>query len=144
MIYKDTPLNNTFNEFTFKYFSLISIRSEQKSKICSSERGSSQEKQKGGSSPFNKNKWVTWDGSHAVSQFWSNLVSFIFGIFIPLTLPELKNVVIQTRFEVRKGDEFIRDIAIKGILSSRICCRITSDANMAGNPDKNNLPFLLD
>ena len=31
--------------------------------------------------------------------------------------PELKNIVIQTRFEVRKGDEFIRDITIKGIHS---------------------------
>ena len=67
----------------------------------------------------------------------------IFGIFIPFTLPEMKNLVIQTRFEVREGDEFIRDIAIKGNLSNRICCRITSDANMAGDPDKKNLPFLL-
>ena len=66
------------------------------------------------------------------------------GIFIQFTLPELKDIVIQTRFEVGKGDELIRDMATKGILSSRICCRITSDANMAGNPDKNNSPFLLD
>ena len=79
-------LDNTFNELTFKYFCLISIRSEQNSKICSSERGSSKETQKGGSSPFNKDKWVTckwpickreraassrlvkhWDGSRSVS-----------------------------------------------------------------------------
>ena len=59
-------------------------------------------------------------------------------------LPEHKDIVNQTRFEVRKGDEFIRDIATKGILSGIICCRITYDANMAGNPDKNNIPFLLD
>ena len=51
-------------------------------------------------------------------------------------MPELKLIVIQTRFEVRKGDEFVRDIAIKGILSSRICCRIASDANMAEDPEK--------
>ena len=38
--------------FTLKYFSLISIRSEQESKICSNERGSSQETHKGGTSPF--------------------------------------------------------------------------------------------
>ena len=54
-------------------------------------------------------------------------------------LPDLNDIVIQTSFEVRIGYEFIRDIAItKGILSSRICCIITSDANMAGNPDKND------
>ena len=50
---------------------------------------------------------------------------------IPLMLPELKYIVIQTRFEVRKGDGFIWDVAIKGIISSRICCRISSNANMA-------------
>ena len=49
-----TSLNNTFSEFTLKYFfSLISIRSVQESKTCSNERGSSQQTQKGGSSPFN-------------------------------------------------------------------------------------------
>ena len=59
MISEEISLNSTFNKSTLKYFSPISIRSEQKSKICSSERGSSLETQKGGSSPFNKNKWVT-------------------------------------------------------------------------------------
>ena len=39
MISEETSLNNTFSEFTLKYFCLISIRSEQESKICSNERG---------------------------------------------------------------------------------------------------------
>ena len=42
-------------------------------------------------------------------------------------LPELKDITIQTRFEVRKGDEFISDVAIKFILSSKICYRISSE-----------------
>ena len=49
MISEESYLNNTFSEFTLKYFCLISIRSEHESKIiCSNERGSSQETQKGG------------------------------------------------------------------------------------------------
>ena len=36
-------------------------------------------------------------------------------------------------------DEFNRDVSIKGILSCRICSRISPNANMAGNPDENNL-----
>ena len=149
MTSEDTSLNNTFNEFTLKYFSLVSIRSEQKNKICSSERGSSQELQKGGSSPFNKNKYVTcewpckreravssrlvkqWDGSQYVS-FGKTMCHLYSGYPSHSRCQSSKNIIIQTRVEVRKGDEFIWDIAIKGILSSRICCRITSDANMAG------------
>ena len=37
-------------------------------------------------------------------------------------------IIIQMRFQARKGDKSIRNIAIMG----RICCKITSDANMAG------------
>ena len=56
-------------------------------------------------------------------------------------MPEIKDIVIQTCFEVRKGDEFIRDIAFKGILGSIICCRRTSDAKISRNTEKKQSPF---
>ena len=34
IISEETSLNNTFTNFALKFFSLISIRSEQESKIC--------------------------------------------------------------------------------------------------------------
>ena len=47
--------------------------------------------------------------------------------------------------DVRIGYQFIRDnIAVNGIVSNIICCGINSNVNMAGNPDKNNLLFILD
>ena len=67
----------------------------------------------GASSPFNKNKWVicewpickrerqqsllVWLTNEMDSQLGKNLVSFIFGIFIPLVLSELKDIVNQTK-----------------------------------------------
>ena len=36
------------------------------------------------------------------------------------------------------------DVAIKGILSSRVCCRIATDANVARDPDENNLLSISD
>ena len=42
-------------------------------------------------------RWKSVLVKSCVINFWD--------IFIPFTLPELKNIVIQTRFEVRKGDE---------------------------------------
>ena len=40
IISEETSLNNNFSKFILKHFCLISIRSEQESKICSNERGS--------------------------------------------------------------------------------------------------------
>ena len=37
MTSEETSLNNTFSEFTLKYFCLISMRSDQESKICSNQ-----------------------------------------------------------------------------------------------------------
>ena len=40
---------------------------------------------------------------------------------------------------IHEGDELIWDIAIKGILSSRVCSWITFNAHIAGDPDNDNL-----
>ena len=41
---------------------------------------------------------------------------------------------------VYNGDELKRDFANDGILGSRVCRQIFSNAHMAGDPDKNNAP----
>ena len=57
------------------------------------------------------------DGSRSVS-FVKSLCHLSSGYPSHWTLPELKNVVSQKRFKVRKGDEFIRDIAIEASLAA--------------------------
>ena len=155
MTSEETYLNYTFSKFTLKYYSMLSIRSEQESKI-SSNRCSSQETPEGGSSPFNKNKWVIceWPICKRKRAVSSRLVkqrdgrrSVKFGkILCNIFLGYSSHSLCQSSKIIYYSYSYsdVVCIAIKGILSSRICCRITSDANMARNPDKSNRPFLLD
>ena len=57
-IYNIKANNNTHSDWAVKWLSLISIRSEQVSKICSIVKSSSHLMHIGGSSPFNKKEWV--------------------------------------------------------------------------------------
>ena len=96
---------------------------EQKSKICSSGRGSSQETQKGDSSRFNKNKWVTCEwpickrereravSSRLVKQ-WDEVGQSVFLKFCVIYFRDIhpihvdraqKQLFKRARFEVRKG-----------------------------------------
>ena len=51
-------LNNMCSDLAVKWLSLISIKSEQVSKICSMVKRSSHPMHIGGSSPFNRKEWV--------------------------------------------------------------------------------------
>ena len=63
MISEETSLNNAFNELTLKYFSLNVNQIWTKKQNMLQWKGFIQETQKGGSSPFNKNTWVTCEWS---------------------------------------------------------------------------------
>ena len=66
-------------------------------------------------------------------------MSLVFREFIPLLLPEFDHIFVKSMLQVRERYEFFRDIVSLGIISSRICCWIASNANVARDPDKCNL-----
>ena len=67
----------------------------------------------------------------------------ILRAFIPPVLPEFQDILVHPGFQVREGDEFIRDIAIQGIPSSSICCWISSNADVAADADRNSLLLIV-
>ena len=108
--------NNTFNESTLKYFFLISIRSEQKSKNeYAPVKGAHHSRHKKVAPlPSTRTNELHASDQYANERELSllvwlnnemevgqsilvNFVSLILGLYIPVTLPELKNIV-QTRF----------------------------------------------
>ena len=74
---------------------------------------------------------------------WPDVINSIVRSFIPFVLPEFHDTLVHPGFQVRDGDEFIRDIAIKGIPSSGICCCVSSNADVARDPDKSKFPPIL-
>ena len=58
-------------------------------------------------------------------------------------MPEFYDILVHPGFQVREGDEFIRDIATQGIPSISVCCWISSNVDVAGHPDINNLLLIL-
>ena len=77
----------------------------------------------------------------------SNLVKYCvtyFGDFHPIHVARAQKYSYLNEVLDRKGGCVHQRYHHHGIISSRICCRITSDANIAGDPEKNNIPFLLD
>ena len=72
--------------------------------------------------------WHLFRGDFSHSSCWNSVMYHFF----------------QTRLQIREGREFIQSIPIQGILSSRLCCQITSNANVARDPGKPNLPLISD
>ena len=129
----------------FSCGSLISIKSKQVSKICSMVKRLSHLMHTGGSSPFNKKEWVIkewpmYNWAITVSSFllWMCKSEDKQYILLILEISYIIYIFICAWFQVWEQDELNRNVAIKGILSCRICSQISPNANMAGNPDENN------
>ena len=59
-------------------------------------------------------------------------------------LPEFRDILVHPGFQVREGDEFIRDITTQGIPSNSVCRWISSNVDVARDPDINNLLLILE
>ena len=157
MISEETSLNNTFSEFTLKYFSLIIIIQIRTNKArCVPMKGVREMRRKTSGSSTRitelhasdqyadekEQSLLVWLNSEMEGgqSILSNLFS---GYSSHSSCQNSKIQLFKRGLRSEKGTN-PSQIAIKGILNSKICCRIISDANMARNPDKNDLHFLLD
>ena len=78
-------------------------------------------------------------GCQTIVYVWTDLVQFAQGVVILFKLPKLSHVTVQTWFQLKDRDVFVSYLAIKSILSSRVCCQIATNAHVARDPDNNLL-----
>ena len=149
----EISLNNMRSDLAVKWLSLTSVKSEQVSKICSMVKCLSHPMHIGSSSPFNKKEWVRkeWpmcNQAITVSSFLffqgqdihsfntGNILYNLFSGNSSYSDCYSSNIYL---FEHGFRSENGMSSTIKGNLSCRICSRISPNANMARNPDENNL-----
>ena len=147
------------SDLAVKWLSLISIKSEQVSKICSMVKSLSHPMHIGGSSPFNKKEgvrkeWPMCNRAITVSPFLfvrEQDILLILGIFYIFSRNSShsdchsSNIYLFVRgFRSENGMCSTAMSPSRASLAAESqCSRISPNANMAGNPDERSLPPLV-
>ena len=84
------------------------------------------------------------DRMSEIRLFWTDLVQSVYWTVVLVSFPEFNDVIVQTWFQLRERNVLVSDIAINGTFSSRVCCRIATNAYMSRDPDENNLLSISD
>ena len=80
-------------------------------------------------------------GGLPISQDWLDRMKLVHDCTVPIILPSVKDILVDTMFKIIIGYTNLGTRQIQGRLGSWICLFIALNASMAGYPTKNNVFF---